>query len=222
MKVLLRRPRAPPPLPRPSTIDVITYSKDQLSVPDNTPRYSAKPATRIERILKSAVSEEIKQKHLFAEVMFGTKNRDLRYYLTRAAGTRAQTSATDGRGEALPRARKPRGPDALPPREPIRACLQMHNLMQIFDNDDERFIEPPRFTLNDFLINMSEIVDAPLYQVSKAVLSRNTYKHIIEQVREELSTHSLGRASSERDLNELRFGGRTEQGQQRLQREQRK
>ena len=68
----------------------------------------------------------------------------------------------------------------------MRSCLQVHNLMQLFDHEDDRYIEPPAFTLNDFLVNMSEFIDVPVYEVSKTVLSRATYARIIEGVRTQL------------------------------------
>lgn len=194
VKVLLRRPKAIP-LPPASQSQTATFPLGNLSAPGNTPTHSARSrrhvntALRIGKILRSDASEELKQKRLFAEILFGARDGDMRYMLSNQ--TRSQTVATSAStmtrtsysmGGSLVHPRRTRGPAPLPTRAPIRACLQMQNLLQLLDEDDQRYVQPPLFTLNDFLLTISDVTSIPLANIERAVFSRRNYKKIVEEV----------------------------------------
>ena len=190
VKILLRRPKAIP-LP---TSNAQTLHLESLSAPGNTPTQSARPrrrvptALRIGKILKSDAPEELKQKRLFAEILFGARDGDLRYMYsnqTRSAtvATSATTVSSYTIGGSIVRPRRARGPAPLPARPPIRACLQMQNLLELLDEDDQRYVHPPLFTLNDFLHTLSDVTNIPLPAIQKAVFSRRNYKKIVDEVR---------------------------------------
>lgn len=190
VKILLRRPKA---IPFPISSNAPILPLESLSAPGNTPTHSARPhrrvptAVRIGKILKSDAPEELKQKRLFAEILFGARDGDLRYMLSNQ--TRSPTVATSATsmssytiGGSILRPRRARGPAPLPSRPPIRACLQMQNLLQLLDEDDRRYVHPPLFTLNDFLCTLSDVTSIPLPAIHNAVFSRRNYKKIVDEV----------------------------------------
>ena len=48
----------------------------------------------------------------------------------------------------------------------------------MLDEEDERYYEPSAFTLQDFLIHLSETHRMPLKKVKEAVFSKHNYKKI--------------------------------------------
>ena len=90
-------------------------------------------------------------------------------------------------GRALVKPYRTRGPPALPMKPPRRnpqMCFYPFPLGDDFDV--ERFFEPPAFTLQDFLIKVSQAQKLPLDKVKQAIFSRHNYKKIQKILADEL------------------------------------
>lgn len=77
---------------------------------------------------------------------------------------------------SLVRPYKPRGPDPLPVREPRRNPQWFPNVLR--DEEDLRYYQPPAFTMQDFLIKISEKEKVPIESVQQIMLSQHNYKKI--------------------------------------------
>lgn len=75
---------------------------------------------------------------------------------------------------------RPRGPGRFPLREPIRNPVLFHNytLQSDIDDSEWRYYKPPLFTLQSFLIDLSDTVRMPVEQVQQIMLSQYNYKKI--------------------------------------------
>ncbi|XP_064615191.1 leucine-rich repeat-containing protein 63-like [Liolophura sinensis] len=78
----------------------------------------------------------------------------------------------------------PRGPAPLIPREPRRRPEIVRDFADL--TDDARYIRPPEFTLESFLIDLPEIQTIPLMKVKKAMYSRHHYKKIVDLLSKEI------------------------------------
>ena len=85
-------------------------------------------------------------------------------------------------GKSLVKPYKPRGPDPLPARAPRRYPDLLHSTDII---DDIRFYSPPAFTLENFLVHLSDVRGLPLRKVKAAVLSKHNYKKLTKLIAEE-------------------------------------
>ena len=83
-------------------------------------------------------------------------------------------------GKSLVKPHRPRGPGKFPLREPLRNPLIVHNFITEIDiNDTElRYIKPPEFTLQNFLIDLSDCAKVPVEKVQQVMFSRYNYKKI--------------------------------------------
>ena len=84
-------------------------------------------------------------------------------------------------GKSLVKPYKPRGPDGLPARAPKKYPEIMHAIDIV---DDIRFYSPPAFTLENFMVHLSEIRGLPLRKVKEAMYSKHNYKKMTKLLAE--------------------------------------
>jgi len=75
-------------------------------------------------------------------------------------------------GKSLVKPFKPRGPESFPARLPRK----FPEIFQVDYVDDIRYYAPPAFTLDSFLMEMSEKQSLPVQTVREAVYSKHNYK----------------------------------------------
>ena len=79
-------------------------------------------------------------------------------------------------GQSLVRPYRPRGPKALPAREPLRQSQMTHAQTAMFVanlpdvEEQDRYYEEPEFTLQDFIRKISEEERVPLEKVQEVRL----------------------------------------------------
>ena len=78
-------------------------------------------------------------------------------------------------GKSLVKPYKPRGPDPLPPRPPKQNPPVLH---VFFDEDLFEEVEPPEFTLEDLMLDISTAGNIPIRRVQETMLSRHNYKKL--------------------------------------------
>ena len=83
-------------------------------------------------------------------------------------------------GRSLVKPFKPRGPDGLPARPPKRPLPIIPLGFLDGEESDERYREPPKFSLHDFAIHVSEVHHVPLHRVKEVVYSRHNFKKFYE------------------------------------------
>ncbi|XP_074657962.1 uncharacterized protein LOC141910963 [Tubulanus polymorphus] len=93
---------------------------------------------------------------------------------------------------SLVKSYKPRGPDAFPMRMPKILPHLMNQYLFLEEQDDLRYYEPCLFTLNDFLIRVSQIQRLPLRKVKKAVFSKHNYKKLTKLLAQEYLERDTG------------------------------
>lgn len=99
-------------------------------------------------------------------------------------GNRGKTSlGTYVEGQSLVKPYKPRGPDALPARPPKRQPEVIRVPFFDFDTHDEieeikRYYRPPEFTLQDFLVEVTQQGKVPIECVRNVMFSKHNYKKI--------------------------------------------
>ncbi|XP_064638734.1 leucine-rich repeat-containing protein 63-like isoform X2 [Lineus longissimus] len=79
-------------------------------------------------------------------------------------------------GENLVKPFKPRGPEGFPMRVHRQPPDLHYDLL--WDEDDLKYFPTPLFTLNEFLLHVSQVQSLPLKQLQKVVLSRHNYKKL--------------------------------------------
>ena len=85
-------------------------------------------------------------------------------------------------GKSLVQPFKPRGPDALPARIPVKRQAPPFE----FEEDERYEEEEPQFTLQDFLVEVSQENNVPLVKVKEIMYSKHNFKKIQEMIAENL------------------------------------
>ncbi len=185
---LLRKPRAPAPGPvRPpdSSPPPKSYHSQQsvmsqaFSMPD-IERLSPPPSVHPSVVsppppseLHSTIYVDYSQhSHKTSSII---RKGDLKYVLDPITRSKTQLG-TYVEGHTLIRPYKPRGPDGLPQRLRKRQPEISHSAL--YEDEVDRFYQPPEFTFHDFMIRLSEIHRVPLKRVKQAMYSRHNYLKI--------------------------------------------
>ncbi|XP_052216236.1 leucine-rich repeat-containing protein 63-like isoform X1 [Dreissena polymorpha] len=206
-KQLLRRPRAPKPLPplpdtpAPSTHGGTTKLNDYFESIDfnidDDGNYKSRDATTIRHsptpsVVPSLVSpppsESLHRKSVYRTAypsrqsrMSGVSRDEKKFVLDPLY--RDHTSlGTYVDGKSLVKPYKPRGPDSLPARQPRKHPEITHAIDIV---DDIRFYHPPAFTLNNFIVKMSDIHGIPYQKVYGYVSSRENYIKLTKMIADE-------------------------------------
>ncbi|XP_023930593.1 leucine-rich repeat-containing protein 63 [Lingula anatina] len=141
-------------------------------------RSKTKSRSRSSRLLASSYRTHPQTPHFVSQ--------DRRYILDSREASTAQHSIVQGRSLVKPY--KPRGPDALPARAPKRhPALQYDSNLFVDFSNDERYTQPPEFTLQHFLIHMSEVEKIPMDEVKETMYSRHNYKRLTKLLMEKLN-----------------------------------
>jgi hypothetical protein len=85
-------------------------------------------------------------------------------------------------GKSLVKPFKPRGPDGFPMRVHRQPPDLHYDLL--WDEDDLKYFPTPLFTLNEFLIQVSQVQNLPLKQLEKVILSRQNYEKLTKLLAE--------------------------------------
>ena len=204
---LLRKPRAPKPLPPLPATPEIRTGKDKLTdyfesidfgvddeiaqVRDATWRQSPTPSVVPSLVSPPPPSESNPRRSYGRTVTYQSPTLHSRVsFISREEKKfvldplfRDQTSlGTYVDGKSLVKPYKPRGPDGLPARPPKRNPELMHAIDIV---GDIRFYSPPAFTLENFMVHLSDIRGVPLRKVREAVYSKHNYKKITKMLVEE-------------------------------------
>ena len=81
-------------------------------------------------------------------------------------------------GQALVQPFKPRGPDGLPARVPIKKPHAQYYTTEEDEMEDAKYLQPAEFTLQDFMQSVSDAEHLTLEKVREIVYSRYNYKKI--------------------------------------------
>jgi len=207
-KQLLRRPRAPKPLPpvqdtpAPSTFGG-TNTKfndylDTIDFLDDDGQYKSRDATTIRQsptpsVVPSLVSpppsESMHRKSVFRSMTYPTPasrisflSKDEKKFMLDPLYREHTSLGTYVDGVSLVKPYKPRGPDGLPARMPRKNPEITHAIDIV---DDIRFYQPPSFTLENFVVKLSDIRGLPLKKVRSMVYSRENYKKLTKMIADE-------------------------------------
>ncbi|XP_059164168.1 uncharacterized protein LOC131947097 isoform X2 [Physella acuta] len=133
-------------------------------------------------------------------------NEDMKYVLDPLL--RGKTSlGTYIDGKSLVKPLKYRGPDPLPRRAARRNVGVLIN----YDVDDQRFFEPPAFTLEHFIYKMAEMKNLSVPRVRKIVYSKHNVKKLTDMLAQVLnpktqdSLHTINFDASEIPMKENRI-----------------
>lgn len=207
MGKLLRKPRAPKPLSPLSPTPEHKAGKDRLTdyfesidfaiddeiarVRDATLRQSPTPSVVPSLVSPPPPSESNPRRSYGRTVTYQTPTLHSRVsFISREEKKfvldplfRDQTSlGTYVDGKSLIKPYKPRGPDGLPARPPKRNPEILHAIDVV---DDIRFYSPPAFTLENFMVHLSDIRGVPLRKVREAMYSKHNYKKLTKLLAEE-------------------------------------
>ena len=204
---LLRKPRAPKPLPAivyepEKPFDYEETSDHQQTInhsiespsPIPTP-YSAGRLSPVPSLASHAPTEMIKDRQ---EV------RNNEYLRTRSFTRSAPSKRNSRKSLVTPTTRertmsgkshsvnnynvtrpyKPCGPEAFPYRKP-KTEPEVSRLL--FHDNDWNYYEPPKFMLNDFLHRLSRINKFPVAKVKRIIYSKNNYEKITKLISQSFS-----------------------------------
>ncbi|WAR28101.1 LRC63-like protein [Mya arenaria] len=207
-KQLLRRPRAPKPLPpvhdtpAPSTIaansklndyfDSIDFNIDEdgqyRSREATTTRHSPTPSV-VPSLVSPPPSESMHRKSVFRSLTYPTPqsrvsflSKDEKKFMLDPLYRDHTSLGTYVDGKSLVKPYKPRGPDGLPTRLPRKNPEITHAIDLV---DDIRFYRPPAFTLENFVIKLADIRGIPLKKVRSMVYSQANYKKLTKMIADE-------------------------------------
>ena len=206
--VLLRKPRAPkplppiPPSPTPNAPTANTKLTDyfesiDFGIEDEIPptrsrettiRHSPTPSV-VPSLVSPPPSESMHRRSCYRTVTYPSIPQSRVSFISKEEKKfvldplyREHTSlGTYVDGKSLVKPYKPRGPDGLPARHPRRNPEVFHAIDIV---DDIRFYDPPSFTLENFLINLSDIRGLPLRKIREAVCSKHNYKKLTKLIAE--------------------------------------
>ena len=88
-------------------------------------------------------------------------------------------------GRSLVKPYRHRGPAALPAKLPRRNPTVAFVTFGL-DEDMERYYPPPLFTLQDFLIKVSQVQSLPLEKVKEVMFSKHNYKKVQKMLAQDL------------------------------------
>ena len=207
MGKLLRKPRAPKPLPPLTATPDTRTGKDKINdyfesmdfddeiarVRDATLRQSPTPSVVPSLVSPPPPSESNPRRSLYGRtVTYQSPTLQSRVsFISREEKKfildplfRDQTSlGTYVDGKSLIKPYKPRGPEGLPARPPKKNPEIMH---AIDITDDIRYYTPPAFTLQNFMVHLSDIRNLPLRKVKELVYSKHNYKKLTKLLAEEM------------------------------------
>lgn len=120
---------------------------------------------------------------------FITKN-DRKFILDQNFIDRHRSALTPGfasQQQPLVKPYKPRGPDPLPLRSPKKYPQIDYNPNLFAEYDNEiRYIQPPEFTLQTFLREVSNVEKVPVEKVQEIMYSKHSYRKITKLLQEQI------------------------------------
>lgn len=206
-KQLLRKPRAPKPLPPiPDTPDLTSqggttkladyYDSIDFGVDDEsnfrsrdaTTRHSPTPSV-VPSLVSPPPSESMHRKSVFRTITYPTPHsrisyvsRDEKRFILDPLYRDHTSLGTYVDGKSLVKPYKPRGPDGLPARQPKKTPEITHAIDIV---DDIRFYQPPAFTLENFVAKLADVRGMPMRTVRNAVCSKENYIKLTKMIAEE-------------------------------------
>lgn len=199
---LLRRPRAPkqlPPIPTPSPVkdsdspskpfyETYDYDTDlTVTVHESTVRQSPTPSV-VPSLISPPPSESNPTRKFYRHVLHRSQPTNVTFQSSDEKKFvldplyRVKTSlGTYVDGKSLVKPFKPRGPESFPGRLP-RKNPEIFHVDYI---DDIRYYQPPAFTLDNFVMDISEKQKIPMNLVQKSMTSRYNYKRLLKIIDEQ-------------------------------------
>ena len=168
---LLRKPRAPAPIPAPP------QSPPPKSYTSETYAHFIPAGSEHNNSLVSGPEARYHSKGAssYKPVGLTLRKGDLKYILDPIVREKTNLG-TYVEGQNLVKPYRNRGPERFPPRLPKQPKPIPPSLL--FDDHFGRYEEEPSFCLEDFIVTMSHVHHVPLLRTKQIMYSRQTYKKL--------------------------------------------